>query len=85
MLQYNWFRTRTPGIFQVSGTATIVPDKFKQGRKTLFKVIAVGESEIRTLSELSSAETKNGRIFKGRGQGNHRPSALANWPFPKRK
>lgn len=85
MLQYNWFKTLIPGMFQMSVTATIAPDRFKQGRKTLLKVIAIGEREIRTLSELSSAETKNRRIFKVRGQGSHRPSALANWSYPKRK
>lgn len=54
MLQYNWFRTLIQVFFQVSVTATIVPDRFQQGRKNSFKVIAIGERE-RSERCLSSA------------------------------
>lgn len=50
-IYYSWFRTLTPGIFQVSVTKT---NKFKQEKKTLFKVTAIGERVIKRLSELSS-------------------------------
>lgn len=64
------------------GKAKIAVDQVKQARKPLFRATAIVGRESSLNSTLSKGSV--GEILSW-GGGDHRPSAFANWPYPKER